>query len=126
MPQLYHSIVDVPPPSPHFRSQTLHLTQVLLREHQPHLSAHLGDLLNSLKAVNASEPNSPQGSIAAASLLNSLGAVTIGKIISALTDIGNVWLAAPNDKSESLHGLHNILQQWIELGEWLVLQTSDG
>lgn len=125
MPSLYHSVVDVPSHVPQFNCQTLHHTKVLLRELHPQLSEKIHQLLADLAPAELSNQGLTHASLDHFTVLNNLGAVTIGKIIAALTQLGNRWLSQPLANGDSLNNLQAILQQWIALGDWLVRQSSE-
>lgn len=121
MPQLY-PLSNVSPP--HLSFHTLHLTHVLLRKQHSHLASQIHELLTHLESVCATGQTLTETTVESFCVLHNLGAPTIGKIISALTQMGNHWLHSPTTHSDSLCQLQTILQQWIELGDWVVLQSS--
>lgn len=89
--------------------QSLRLTVQLLRPNAPHLAA----LLEGLgPAQNHFEWEYEL-------LLHSLGAHTVGKIIQALTTIGEHWLGHDNG-DVSVNALRQLLDHWIDLGDWIV------
>ncbi|MDO3385429.1 hypothetical protein QWI17_06200 [Gilvimarinus sp. SDUM040013] len=124
MPSLYHSVVDVPTHIPQFNCHTLHQTQMLLKGQHPQLSDKICQLLADLAPADITPQYVAQASLDHFTVLNNLGAITIGKIIEALTQLGNHWLTIQPNDANSLAKLQSILQQWIELGDWLVRQSS--
>lgn len=99
-----------------FSSKNLQLTQALLRNLQPTLSENLRHTLALTPA---------QSSLNGYTLLDTLGAVAIGRIIASLTQLGNEWLENGNCSVASLNSLHHLLDEWIALGDWVVQQAGD-
>ncbi|HEY7884013.1 MAG TPA: hypothetical protein VIC08_03600 [Cellvibrionaceae bacterium] len=103
-----------------FTQKTLHMTEQLLRASQPVLAANIAQSITQC-------PKSPSSSASFTypELTRVLDAITIIQIIGALTYLGRSWLAEPAAHSGTFSPLKALLNEWIELGEW-VLQCSDG
>ena len=103
-----------------FPLKTLHMTEQLLRATQPVLAANIAQSIIQC-------PKSPTTSTVFTypELTRVLDAITIIQIIGALTYLGRSWLAEPNQHTGTFSPLNALLNEWIDLGEW-VLQCSDG
>lgn len=55
-----------------------------------------------------------------AALVSSLEAQTVGKILEALTELGSQALKDTKRNSEHVQLLHDLLQDWVGLAEWLL------
>lgn len=125
MPSLYHSVIEAPSHVPQFSCHTLHLTKTLLREKEPELAQSIHSLLADLAPQDVDQRGITNSHLDHFTLLDNLGASGIGKIIVTLTQLGNGWLCSDPKHPESLMSLNAILLSWIELGEWLVEQSTD-
>lgn len=61
-----------------------------------------------------------------AALISSLEAQTVGKILEALTELGSRALQDKERNPEHIQLLHDLLQDWAELADWLLQNASSG
>jgi hypothetical protein len=59
-----------------------------------------------------------------ADIYDTLTAHTIGKIVSALTDIGERALQNHTMSQEHLNQLRNLIEDWVQLTEWILHRTA--
>lgn len=101
-----------------FIRQDLTLTQQLLRAQYPDLSRAI---------TSALTPNSPKTAHIQYSAIE-IEALTIGKIVAALTQIGqkalNRRFTQQDKNSDELIILRTLIRAWINLAEWLILQSE--
>lgn len=60
-----------------------------------------------------------------AQLLETLQAHTIGKIVSALTELGEEALQNKNLTADYLHTLRNLINDWVRLTEWVLKNAAN-
>lgn len=60
-----------------------------------------------------------------AQLLETLQAHTIGRIVSALTELGEEALHNKNLTADYLHMLRNLINDWVQLTEWVLKNAAD-
>lgn len=60
-----------------------------------------------------------------AHLLEVLNVHTIGKIVSALTEIGESALNNPKLPPESMTLLRNLIDDWVQLTEWILNNSAN-
>lgn len=113
MPSLYQSSTEKPVSLFGVHHKTLQLTAALLRESQPSLAHTLTELLRE-------RPLPAEHQIDGYLLFDSLGAAQIGNIIASLTELGNDWLVASSHSQQSIRSMRKLLNEWIELAEWLI------
>lgn len=106
----------------------LAITFDLLRPTSPSLAEAVQAALHSL---NELPPGRRCGSRADqlplnAALISSLEAQTVGKILEALTDLGSRALQDKKRNPEHIQLLHDLLQDWAELADWLLQNASHG
>lgn len=104
----------------------LELTFNLLRHSSPSLAEAVETALHNLSEL---PPGRRHGSRADqlplnTALISSLEVQTVGKILQALTDLGYRALKDKERNPEHILLLHDLLQSWTELAEWM-LQHSD-
>lgn len=112
---------DLTPAShPMFSCRNLQLTQNLLREQEPALASKLHQLLRHMNKNIT--PNSPleHRHIGFYPLIYELGAQSVSEIIANLTALGTHWLKQPAAQRANTTSLKQLLDEWIELGDWLV------
>lgn len=105
----------------------LALTSDLLRQHNPSLAAVVQSALANIKeappgrrtGIRVTQP--PLNS----SLIASLEAETVGKVLAALTDLGNQALQSQEDNPEQLELVHRLLVDWAALADWLLNCTDN-
>lgn len=59
-----------------------------------------------------------------AALISSLEAQTVGKILEALTELGSRALRSEKRNPELIQLLHDLLQDWADLADWLLQNAS--
>lgn len=106
----------------------LEITFDLLRPTSPSLAEAVRAALHSLSEL---PPGRRCGSRADelplnAALISSLEAQTVGKILEALTDLGSRALKDKERNPEHLQLLHDLLEDWSELADWLLQNSSSG
>lgn len=95
----------------------LALTSDLLRHDNPSLAGAVRSALVSIRELPPKGRPTDHWPLNAA-LVASLEAQTVGKILAALTDLGN---RATDDWSpDRLRLLQELLKDWVELAEWLL------
>lgn len=109
-------------PSDFFSHQALELTFRLLRNNHPLLANALTHTIDQVKTVSYTELHS---AYTGEMLLNidvvaSLKAHTIGKIVSALTDIVETALKRNDLPNEHMSILRNLIEDWVQLTEWIL------
>ena len=105
----------------------LALTSDLLRQHNPSLAEVVQNALANIKeappgrrtGIRVTQP--PLN----ASLIASLEAETVGKVLAALTDLGNQALHGHHDDPEQLELVHRLLVDWAALADWLLHCTDN-
>ncbi len=97
-----------------FSRGTLEMTYKLLRTPNPSLALCVRNLLmNQRKQINNTHKNKPRINIA-------LEPTTIGKIVSALTILGQNALDNREVENGKLLVLRSLIEDWAGLAEWLV------
>ena len=112
-------------PEDFFSHQALELTFRLLRNNNPGLA---NALKNTLSHIHIAPYETITGSYTGEMHFNteiyqSLSAHTIGKIVSALTEIGQQALVRKDMPPEHLNQLRNLIEDWVKLTEWILDQT---
>src|SRR5690554_4263534 len=104
----------------------LAMTSELLRQHNPTLAEVVQNALASIKeappgrrtGIRVTQP--PLN----ATLISSLEAETVGKVLQALTHLGNQALHG-HDDPEQLKLVHGLLVDWAALADWLLRCTDN-
>lgn len=101
-----------------FIRQDLTLTRQLLRARYPDLSSAIASVL---------PPESPKATHIEYSAIH-IEARTIGKIVAALTQIGQKALSqratSRENNGDELVILRALIRAWINLAEWIILQSE--
>ncbi len=110
------------------RPNALGLTFDLLCQGSPCLAEALQTALHNLSEL---PPGRHWGSRAdqlplSAALISSLEAQTVGKILEALTELGSQALQENQRNPDHIQLLHDLLQDWAELADWLLQHASSG
>lgn len=109
-----------------FSHQALELTYRLLRNNNPGLA---NAIKNTLSHIHIAPYENLQGLHTGemhfnAEIYQSLSAHTIGKIVSALTDIGQKALAKHDLPPEHVNQLRKLIEDWVQLTEWVLNHTD--
>ena len=109
-----------------FSHQTLELTFRLLRNNNPGLA---NAIKNSMSHINIVPYETIRGIHTGemhfnAEIYQTLSAHTIGQIVYALTKIGELALAKRDMPPEHLNQLRRLIEDWVQLTEWVLCQTS--
>lgn len=105
----------------------LAMTSELLRQHNPSLAQVVQNALANIKeappgrrtGIRVTQP--PLN----ASLIASLEAETVGKVLAALTELGNQALQENHGDPEQLEMVHRLLVDWAALADWLLHCTDN-
>ncbi len=113
-------------PEDFFSHQALELTYRLLRNNNPGLATAIQ---NTLSHLNPVPYETLQGAhtgemLFTADVYNSLSAHTIGKIVSALTTLGERALIEHSLHSANLSRLRQLIDDWVQLTEWILQHTT--
>lgn len=109
-----------------FSHQTLELTFRLLRNNNPGLANAINNTLSHIHiAPHDAVCGFHTGDVYFnAEIYQTLSAHTIGKIVSALTEIGQLALAKSDMPPEHLIQLRKLIEDWVQLTEWVLNQTA--
>lgn len=109
-------------PSDFFSHQALELTFRLLRNNHPLLANALTQTINQVRTVSYSELHSAYTGemLLNMEVVESLKAHTIGKIVSALTDIVDTALKQNDLPNEHMTILRGLIEDWVQLTEWIL------
>ena len=120
-----------PPPSPWgthlgtspnlFSRDTLELTFSVLRKHSP--SAAL-EVRNQLAGECFIDNNSALGELHTEYFPITLDARVIGKIINAMTELGQSALETAKHDKGQLIVLRRLIKEWMALAEWIILKAE--
>ncbi|WP_331346051.1 hypothetical protein [Cellvibrio sp. UBA7661] len=112
-------------PSDFFSRQALELSFRLLRNNHPLLAHAIKQTIDNTTAVSYEELQSAYTGemLLNTDVLTSLKAHTIGKIVSALTDIGEAALRQNDLPPNHMALMRTLIEDWVQLTEW-VLQHS--
>jgi len=113
-------------PNDFFSRQTLELTFRLLRNNNLGLA---NAIKNTLSHIHVAPYESVQGMHTGemyfnAAIYEALSAYSIGKIVSALTEIGEQALQKHNLPPEHLNQLRRLIEDWAQLTEWVLQHTT--
>jgi len=112
-------------PDDFFSHQALELTFRLLRNNNPGLA---NAIKNTLNHIHVAPYDMVRGAHTGemhfnAEIYATLTAHTIGKIVSALTELGQQALAKNNLPPEHMNLLRSLIDDWVQLTEWLLRHT---
>lgn len=102
------------------------LTSHLLRHDNPNLAyaiQHALEYLGTDRPPPSAQPNEELQLNTA--LLASLHAQTVGEILAALTVLGQQAVSAPQRHPERVALLHELLDEWVALAEWILQRTDN-
>ena len=113
-------------PEDFFSHQALELAFRLLRNNNPGLANAIN---NTLSHIHIAPYEAAYGSHTGemhfnAEIYQTLSAHTIGKIVSALTEIGEQALAKNDMPPEHLNQLRKLIEDWVQLTQWVLDQTA--
>ena len=113
-------------PDDFFSHQALELTFRLLRNNNPGLA---NAIKNTLSHIHIAPYETFQGSHAGemhfnAEIYDALSAHAIGKIVSALTEIGEKALQNHDMPPKHLYQLRKLIEDWVQLTEWILGHTA--
>lgn len=113
-------------PSDFFSRQTLELTFRLLRNNQPLLAHAIKRAIDSTTTVAYEDLHSAYTGemLLNKAVLDSLRAHTIGKIVSALTEIGQAALKQQDLPPNHMGLLRSLIEDWVALTEWVLQHTT--
>jgi len=109
-------------PSDFFSHQALELTFRLLRNNHPLLANAIKNTIDHVKTVPYDQLHSAYTGemLLNIEVVDSLHAHTIGKIVSALTDIVQTALQRKDLPQEHMTILRNLIEDWVQLTEWIL------
>jgi hypothetical protein len=113
-------------PNDFFSHQALEFTFRLLRNNNPGLA---NAIKNTLSHIHIAPYENLHGSHTGemhfnAEIYQSLSAHTIGRIVSALTEIGEQALAKQDMPPEHLNQLRKLIEDWVHLTEWVLNHSA--
>lgn len=109
-------------PADFFSHQALELSFRLLRNNHPLLANALKNTIDQVKTVTYNELHSAYTGemLLNVEVIESLKAHTIGKIVSALTDVVETALKRSDLPTEHMTILRNLIEDWVQLTEWIL------
>lgn len=106
-----------------FSRGALELTFKLLRKNNPRLSL---EIQNQLQGVRAStNDQSTTTSSDTDHFQMTLDASTVGKVVDALTTMGQELLNDTEKDGGKLVVIRSLMNDWMALAEWILLHTED-
>ena len=119
-------IIETHTPDDFFSHQALELTFRLLRNNNPGLA---NAIKNTLSHIHVAPYKTIQGTHTGemyfnAEIYEALSAHSIGKIVSALTEIGEQALQKHDMPPEHLNQLRKLIEDWVQLTEWVLQHTT--
>ena len=113
-------------PKDFFSRQALEISFRLLHNKHPLLAHAIKNTIDTTHIISYEEL---QGAFTSEMLLNtdvltSLKAHTIGKIVSALTELGHHALQRNDLPPEHMRMLRNLIEDWVQLTEWILAHSS--
>lgn len=110
-----------------FSHHALEMSIELIENYHPGLADAIKKALSQMNPAHYDFlHNSQQGDMYFnAQLLDLLHAHTIGKIVSALTEIGEHALQNQNLHTESAIILRKLIDDWVQLTEWILNNSTD-
>jgi hypothetical protein len=118
--------IETHTPKDFFSHQALELAFRLLRNNNPGLA---NAIRNTLSHIHAAPYEAVQGSFTGemyfnAEIYEALSAHSIGKIVAALTEIGEQALQKQDMPPEHLNQLRKLIEDWAQLTEWVLQHTT--
>ncbi|HWV15951.1 MAG TPA: hypothetical protein VN030_11030 [Cellvibrio sp.] len=110
-----------------FSHRALELSIALIRNNNPGLASAIKKAISQISSASygASQKTAHGDMYFNAQLLETLQAHTIGKIVSALTEIGEQALQNKNLSIEYVSLLRNLIDDWVQLTEWILKNSSN-
>jgi hypothetical protein len=118
--------IETHTPNDFFSHQALELAFRLLRNNNSGLA---NAIKNTLSHIHAAPYEAVQGSFTGemyfnAEIYEALSAHSIGKIVAALTEIGEQALQKKDMPPEHLNQLRKLIEDWAQLTEWVLQHTT--
>ncbi len=119
-------LIETHTPNDFFSHHALELTFRLLRNNNPGLA---NAIKNTLSHIHIAPYEAIQGLRTGemyfnAEIYEALSAHTIGKIVSALTEIGEQALQKHDMPHKHLNQLRGLIEDWAQLTEWVLQHTT--
>lgn len=113
-------------PTDFFSRQALELTFRLLRTNYPLLAHSIKHTIDNTATVSYEDLQSAYTGemLLNSEVLASLKAHTIGKVVSALTDIGEDALKQDDLPPNHMSLLRSLIEDWVQLTEWVLAHTA--
>lgn len=111
-----------------FSRGALELTFKLLRPYRAGLALDIQNQLQDAPVPSHQSNNTTQKAVKISSadqFFITLEPQAIGKIVAALTSIGNDLLSSHTDESGNIMVVRALMKDWIELAEWVILQVGE-
>lgn len=114
-------------PSDFFSRQALELSFRLLRNNHPLLAHAIKQTIDNTTTVAYEDLHSAYTGemLLNVDVLASLKAHTIGKIVSALTDIGETALRQKDLPPNHVALMRTLIEDWVQLTEWVLNHTAE-
>lgn len=121
---------DKPVSDDFFSHKTLTLSVEIIGGNNPGLADAIKKAIDQITTTSCTSKNEPQPKTHGemyfnAQLLETLQAHTIGKIVSALTELGEEALQNKNLTADYLHTLRNLINDWVQLTEWVLKNAAN-
>lgn len=113
-------------PTDFFSRQALELTFRLLRTNYPLLAHSIKYTIDNTATVSYEDLQSAYTGemLLNSEVLASLKAHTIGKVVSALTDIGEEALKQHDLPPNHMTLMRSLIEDWVQLTEWVLAHTA--
>jgi|GEM_PF-563608 len=113
-------------PADFFSRQALDLTFRLLRNNHPLLAHAVKQTIDNTVTVSYEDLQSAYTGemLRNTEIVDSLKAHIIGKIVSALTDIGETALKQNDLPSNHMTLMRTLIEDWVQLTEWVLAHTA--
>jgi hypothetical protein len=114
-------------PSDFFSRQALELSFRLLRNNHPLLAHAIKQTIDNTTTVAYEDLHSAYTGemLLNVDVLAALKAHTIGKIVSALTDIGETALRQKDLPPNHVALMRTLIEDWVQLTEWVLNHTAE-
>lgn len=122
---MYWNIPDNFMPADFFCRYNLELSFRLLRSNHPLLAHALKKALDNVKIVNYEDlyANYSSEMLLNRELVTLLEPHIVGKIVSALTDMGRQALQRNDLPPRHIAVLRTLIEDWVKLTEWILVHT---
>lgn len=123
---MYQNITDNSMPADFFCRYNLELSFRLLRNTHPLLAYALKNAIDNVKIVGYEDlyANYSSEMLLNTELVLTLEPHTVGKIISALTDMGCQALKRNDLPPRHIALLRTLIEDWVQLTEWILVHTN--